>query len=360
MTKQCPIDHLAGIFSGVLATDLLRYAIGAGGVYLVVNIALAARLRARKIRAEKPPGSQIHREILTSLRTVLVFALNGTLIVLGAETGMVPIYTEIATYGWTYLILSTAVLIVAHDAWFYWSHRLFHYPPLFRRFHRLHHRSYNPTPFTSYSFDLGEAVANAIYLPLILLVLPAHPVAILIFVTHMMLRNAIGHSGYELFPANRHGRPLFDWMTTVTHHDLHHAHAGYNLGLYFTWWDRLMGTEHPDYHEAFGRVAKPVSWQSVRAVMLAFAIIAGFGLSDARAERLSGAYASPGLGIIVRFEPCGANPDLTCGRMVWAWDPAEVPHARQGNLIVTNLHRDEDGWSGQLKNPKTGASIVAR
>lgn len=266
MTEQCLFSHLAEIFSGVLATDLLRYAVGAGGVYLVVNLALAARLRARKIRADTPPQGQIRREILASLRTVLVFALNGTLIVLGAEAGIVPIDTDIATYGWTYLVFSTAVLIVAHDAWFYWSHRLLHHPPIFRRFHRLHHRSHNPTPFTSYSFDLGEAVANAVYLPLILLVLPAHPIAILIFVTHMMLRNAIGHSGYELFPANRHGSPLFDWMTTVTHHDLHHAHAGYNLGLYFTWWDRLIGTEHPDYHEAFRKVAKPVSWQSVRAL----------------------------------------------------------------------------------------------
>ena len=23
----------------------------------------------------------------------------------------------------------------------------------------------------------------------------------------------------------------------------------HNYGLYFTWWDRLMGTEHPAYHE---------------------------------------------------------------------------------------------------------------
>lgn len=256
MTEQCFTSHLAEIFSGVLVADFLRYAVGAGGVYLIVNLLLAVRLRARKIRADDPPQGQIRREILASLRTVLVFALNGTLIVLGAEMGIIPIYTDAADYGWIYLIFSIAILIVVHDTWFYWSHRLLHYPPLFRRFHRLHHRSHNPTPFTSYSFDLGEAVANAVYLPLILLILPAHPAAILVFVTHMMLRNAVGHSGYEFFPADRDGKPLFDWMTTVTHHDLHHAHAGYNLGLYFTWWDRLMGTEYPDYHETFRRVAR--------------------------------------------------------------------------------------------------------
>lgn len=130
-----------------------------------------------------------------------------------------------------------------------------HHQRHLRRIHALHHRSYNPTAFTSYAFDTGEAVVQAVFLPLFLIFVPMHPAAILVFVTHMMLRNAMGHCGYELFPATRQGRPLFDWMTTVTHHDLHHAHAGYNFGLYFTWWDRWMGTEHPDYHREFARVS---------------------------------------------------------------------------------------------------------
>ncbi|MBA3838282.1 MAG: sterol desaturase family protein, partial [Zymomonas sp.] len=40
----------------------------------------------------------------------------------------------------------------------------------------------------------------------------------------------------------------------TTHHDLHHTEGRYNFGLYFTWWDRLMGTEHPRYHERFEAV----------------------------------------------------------------------------------------------------------
>ncbi len=60
-------------------------------------------------------------------------------------------------------------------------------------------------------------------------------------------------------PARANGRPLFDFLTTTTHHDLHHAQAGWNYGLYFTWWDRLMGTEHPDYHARFAQaVRKPL------------------------------------------------------------------------------------------------------
>ena len=191
------------------------------------------------------------REVVASLRTVLIFAAFGTLVGVGAQAGIVPIYLDVGEYGVPWLVASTVIIIVAHDAWFFWTHWIMHKPHLLRWFHRLHHKSHNPTPFTSYSFDASEAAVNAIFFPLILLIIPAHPIALFIFTTHMMLRNAMGHCGFELFPADRAGRPLFNWMTTVTHHDLHHSHAGYNYGLYFTWWDRWMGTEHPDYYAHF-------------------------------------------------------------------------------------------------------------
>ncbi len=235
----------------VLTSDFIRYAVGAGGVYLVINLALSGVLNSRKIRARTPPIRQMMMEVIYSLRTVLIFASVGTLVYMGALTGVIPIYTQIETYGLPWLIASTLILVVAHDAWFYWTHWLMHKPRLFRWFHSRHHKSHNPTPFTSYSFDASEAVVNAVYFPLILLIIPAHPIALVIFTTHMMLRNAIGHCGYEIFPARLDGRPLFGWLTTVTHHDMHHEHAGRNFGLYFTWWDRWMGTEHPDYLARF-------------------------------------------------------------------------------------------------------------
>ena len=255
MPDTCLWQTALNVFPAILGLDLLRYAVGAGGVFLVVNIILSRALQRRRIRGDAPPARQLGREILASLRTVGIFALVGTTIVVGAETGVFRVYLGLAPHGVWYLAFSTLLLIVLHDAWFYWTHRLLHYPPLFRRLHRLHHRSYNPSPFTSYSFDTGEAVINAIYLPLVLLILPAHPIALIVFTWHMMIRNALGHCGYEVFPANAKGHPLFGWMTTVTHHDLHHAHAGYNMGLYFSWWDRWMGTQHPGYLNEFTRVA---------------------------------------------------------------------------------------------------------
>ena len=70
-----------------------------------------------------------------------------------------------------------------------------------------------------------------------------------------IIRNAMGHSGFELHPRWWLSTPLTSWINTTTHHDLHH-NGGFNTnyGLYFTWWDKWMGTEHPKYHAKFAEV----------------------------------------------------------------------------------------------------------
>jgi hypothetical protein len=55
-------------------------------------------------------------------------------------------------------------------------------------------------------------------------------------------------------------RALFDFLTTVAHHDLHHGQARWNCGLYSTWWDRLMGTEHPDIMRASKQPCAACAW----------------------------------------------------------------------------------------------------
>ena len=236
--------------------DSLRYIIGAGGTYLIINVALARWLKARKIQDRAPSKGQITRELLTSARTVLIFTASGTSIAMMEYAGIARIYFAVADYGLAYLILSTVLIVLAHDAYFYWSHRALHHPRVFRKWHMLHHKSHVPTPFTSYAFDWEEAVINAVFFVVWIVLIPMHPIALLSFLVHMMIRNTLGHCGYEVFPARKDGRPLIGWMTTVTHHDLHHSQGRWNMGFYFTWWDRWMGTEHPEYLQTFKRVKK--------------------------------------------------------------------------------------------------------
>jgi sterol desaturase/sphingolipid hydroxylase (fatty acid hydroxylase superfamily) len=73
----------------------------------------------------------------------------------------------------------------------------------------------------------------------------------------------MGHAGVELMPRTLADSRWFGWINATTHHDLHHSSFHHNYGLYFTWWDRLMGTEHPAYRE---QLRGPDEAKAARAV----------------------------------------------------------------------------------------------
>ena len=236
--------------------DVSRYVVFAVGVWLALWVVLAAPLAGRKIREGRPPARQLMIEFGASIRSIMIFSTVGLLSFGLFRAGLMPGPSIARALGPVWFWTSLVVMIVAHDAWFYWTHRLIHDRRLFRTFHRRHHRSNSPSPCTAYSFDLGEAGINALFVPLWMLLVPTQWPVTGLFMLHQIVRNTLGHSGYELFPARRDGQPLIPWLSTVTHHDLHHAQAGWNYGLYFTWWDRMMGTEHPDYLARFAAAVR--------------------------------------------------------------------------------------------------------
>jgi len=250
-----PQAWLWGVF-----IDTRRYVIFAVAVWLTLWVALAWVLRKRRIREDRPPARQMAFEFLFSIRSIAIFSTMGLMTNLMSRLGLYRLSDIGATWGPVWFWASLVLMILGHDAYYYFVHRAMHHPRLFRKFHRRHHRSHNPSPFTAYSFDLREAAMMMSFVVLWPLITPTPWAVVPLFVLHQIFRNTLLHCGFELMPARRDGRPLLDWMTTTTHHDLHHAHAGYNHGLYFTWWDRWMGTEHPDYHSQYARAA----WRPLR------------------------------------------------------------------------------------------------
>ena len=176
-----PLFFIAEYWLAAFQFDLTRYLIGAGGVFVLVNVLLAKRLAGRKIRQDSPGRNQMVREFWASVRTVAVFATSGLITLALKNAGIVEFYDQPGERGWAYFVFSILALMVLHDAWFYWTHRAIHHPKLFRRVHRLHHKSNNPTPWTAYSFDIGEAAINALYMPLVLSFLPVSYLGVFIF-----------------------------------------------------------------------------------------------------------------------------------------------------------------------------------
>ncbi|MFN9998394.1 MAG: 2Fe-2S iron-sulfur cluster-binding protein, partial [bacterium] len=62
-----------------------------------------------------------------------------------------------------------------------------------------------------------------------------------------MLNNVLGHLGYEIYPKGWVKFPILKFKTASTHHNMHHQLFNGNYALYFTWWDKWMGTEFKDY-----------------------------------------------------------------------------------------------------------------
>ena len=231
----------------ILGIDFLRYALAAGLVWLVVNVLLRRQLAGRRILDGVPRPGQMRREFIYSMSTVLIFAANGTLVWLMAASGWARIYDDVSIHGWAWWWASLALIIVAHDAYFYWTHRLLHVRRWFGAVHGRHHASVHPTPWAAYSFHPVEAAVQAAFLPLFVAVVPTHAAVIAVFLVHMILRNAIGHCGHELMPWRWTPRGALRWITPVSHHHFHHARNRGNFGLYFTWWDRWCGTEDAEY-----------------------------------------------------------------------------------------------------------------
>ncbi len=247
-------DVFVAVWPIIFALDLSRYLVAASGLAVILAV-FAGPLAGRRIQSKRASKADVRREIAYSINTALMFSLVGFAVYVGSKHGIFRIYGGDLP-GAGRLLLELATIVLLHDAYFYWAHRAMHSRRLFRRVHRLHHKSRTPTPWAAYAFSAPEAVIEAGILPLAGLFLPLHELTVLLFVTHMIVRNVIGHAGVELFPSWWLRAPLLRAITTTTHHDLHHTHGGYNFGLYFTWWDRWMNTEHPEYESRFNAIAK--------------------------------------------------------------------------------------------------------
>ena len=126
-----------------------------------------------------------------------------------------------------------------------------HHPFLFKHVHLIHHKSTNPTPWTAYAFHPLEAVLEAGIVPVLAFTLPLDRMAIIYFFLFQIAYNVYGHLGFELFPKKFNKHWLGKWINTSVAHNLHHSRFHGNYGLYFLFWDRLMGTLREDYDPVY-------------------------------------------------------------------------------------------------------------
>jgi sterol desaturase/sphingolipid hydroxylase (fatty acid hydroxylase superfamily) len=117
----------------------------------------------------------------------------------------------------------------------------------------VHHKSVDVNPFSSYAFHAAEAVILGIWIVPVAVLLPLPLSALGLLQVIGLLNNVMSHLGYELLPRWLLRVPLLRLTNTATFHSLHHTRLQGNFGLHSRFWDRLFGTELPEYEETFRR-----------------------------------------------------------------------------------------------------------
>ena len=196
-----------------------------------------------RLNRDWPRPATIQHELKLSLLSSWIYALPAAVAYEAWKHGGTQVYLDVGRYGIWWLVASGLIYLVVQDAYYYWLHRVMHHPAIFRWTHAGHHRSRQPTAFASFSFDWSEAALNAWLLPAMAFVIPIHPAVILTLLTLATIAAVLNHSGAEVLPPWMVKGPVGDWLITASHHSIHHTQYKKNFGLYFRFWDRLMGTD---------------------------------------------------------------------------------------------------------------------
>jgi ring-1,2-phenylacetyl-CoA epoxidase subunit PaaE len=122
-----------------------------------------------------------------------------------------------------------------------------HLPRFYKFFHKVHHESTDPSPLTAFAFHPSEAVIEQMMGFVLPFFLPLNFWVIIVWQVFSMLNNVMAHLGYEMYPKGWVKFPLLKYKVASTHHNMHHQLFNGNYALYFTWWDKWMGTEFKEY-----------------------------------------------------------------------------------------------------------------
>jgi len=121
---------------------------------------------------------------------------------------------------------------------FYWFHRLFHVEPLYRWWHSWHHKNMNVGPWSGHAMHPAEHIG--LYTDtLIYLLIPAHPVHVLMQLMLHTLGGPVSHCGYDKIKIGGVAIRVGDFF-----HQLHHRFFDCNYGALEMPWDRLFGSFH--------------------------------------------------------------------------------------------------------------------
>lgn len=141
---------------------------------------------------------------------------------------------------WITIVFQIVCFMVIEDCGFYWVHRLFHTPYLYKRFHKQHHSFIHTHPLAAEYFHPVEYFATGIPILAGPFLFRTHIYVFWIWLFIRIWEAIDGHCGYDLkFIPFRY----FPFRPTALIHSYHHSHSVGNYGSFTVFWDWLCGTD---------------------------------------------------------------------------------------------------------------------
>lgn len=232
------------IFITLSLIIFIRYLITAGMYHFLVFKSLKNRQSPRILQSQEFSSDQMKSEVIRSGISSLLLSGIAVLMLGLYLNDFTLIYEDWSDYPIWYHPFGIILILILQDTYYYWLHRWMHIPSVFRIVHKWHHDSIHTNSMTSFSFHPIETLLQGVLFPILIVLIPLHLYCLIFILILMTISAIINHGAVEIYPKSERLGWIQKWIIGATHHDLHHRKFLFNYGLYFTFWDRIMGTEH--------------------------------------------------------------------------------------------------------------------
>ncbi|XP_062551040.1 lathosterol oxidase-like [Armigeres subalbatus] len=227
------------IIAAVLGSYLIYFAIG-GFIHWYFYVCRRDKAHEWKCQPEKflSPELELHEIMVGASSLLVVSVISGVIACYAMNNGsMLTIYYACNEYGWLWFWLQFVAIFIYQDYTTYWVHRIFHWPWLYKNFHKLHHTYKQPTAFSVTASHPVEIIFTQLVMLIPIVTVPVHWAPFYIVVVYAYCHGILSHSGVNF--KSFWWQP---WQPDTIFHDNHHQYFHVNFGFNIYYWDILHGT----------------------------------------------------------------------------------------------------------------------
>ncbi|AQZ15203.1 ERG3 (YLR056W) [Zygosaccharomyces parabailii] len=157
-------------------------------------------------------------------------------------------YVDFENHGLRNLLVELVSFLFFTDCGVYFAHRGLHYPPVYKRLHKPHHKWLVCTPFASHAFHPVDGYIQSLPYHIYPLLMPLNKISYLCLFTFVNCWTVMIHDGNHMS-----NNPIVNGTAC---HTVHHLYFNYNYGQFTTLWDRIGGSYRRPEDELFDPALK--------------------------------------------------------------------------------------------------------